>query len=106
MRVTVAATRWRWRGKFQNEIEMTHDILWTSLTELHNDSQREHWRIEIEGEPNVHADFGLTDGEPSAPPGRELMLAMSALLLKAVALVVEAPPGFFFDQPVNLTDAI
>jgi len=102
---TVAATRWRWRGKFDNGTEMVHDILWTSSSELHKHLHREHWRIEIVGEPNVHADFGLSDDQANAPPGRELMISMATLLLNAIALVVKAPKGFFFDQQVDLSRA-
>ena len=92
---TVGATRWRWRGKFENGLSMVHDILWTSQPELHEDFASDHWRVEIDGEPNVYASFGVTDADPGAPPGRELMSSMAALLLKAAPSVVAAPAGFF-----------
>ena len=92
---TVCATRWRWRGKFADGVTMVHDILWTSEPKLHDDFGTDHWRVEIDGEPNVYARFGVTDGNPTAPPGRELMSAMAALLLKAAPSVVAAPAGFF-----------
>ena len=84
---------------------MIHNILWTSSIELHKDCHREHWRVEIYSEPNVHADFGLSDGKLDAPPGRELMISMAVILLKAIALVVEALLGFFFDHPINLAES-
>jgi hypothetical protein len=94
-RGTVAATRWQWRGHFENGVSMLHTILWTSSHALHGEEDGAHWRIEIDGRPNVRVNLDLTDPDPKAPPGRPGMDAVAAILLYAVPHVVAAPSGFF-----------
>lgn len=92
---TVAATTWKWRGEFDNGVMMLHSILWTSSHELHGEADGGHWRLEIDGRPNVRVNLDLVDPDPNAPPGRPAMDAVAATLLYAVPHVVGAPPGFF-----------
>ena len=94
-RGTVAATTWKWRGRFENGVTMLHSILWTSSHALHGEEEGAHWRIEIDGRPNVRLDLDLTDPNPNAPPGRPAMDAVAATLLNAVPHVVASPAGFF-----------
>lgn len=94
-RGTVAATTWKWRGEFENGVTMLHSILWTSSHDLHGESDGGHWRLEIEGRPNVRVSLDLVDPNPDAPPGRPAMDATAATLLYALPSVVAAPPGFF-----------
>ncbi len=94
-RGTVAATTWRWRGRFENGVTMLHSILWTSSHELHGEADGGHWRLEIDGRPNLRVSLDLVDPDPGAPPGRPAMDATASTLLYAVPHVVTAPPGFF-----------
>jgi hypothetical protein len=94
-RGTVAATTWKWRGRFENGVTMLHSILWTSSHELHGESDGGHWRLEIDGRPNVRVNLDLIDPNPDAPPGRPAMDGTAATLHHALPHVVAAPPGFF-----------
>jgi len=98
-RGTVAATHWKWRGEFDNGVTMRHSILWTSSHDLHDELAGGHWRVEIDGRPNVRLSLDLIDPDPDAPQGRPTMDATAAILLNAVPNVVRAPAGFF-DLPV------
>lgn len=92
---TVAATNWKWRGEFENGVKMLHSILWTCSHELHGETAGGHWRVEIDGRPNVRLSLDLIDPDPNAPQGRPTMDATAAILLNAVPHVVHAPAGFF-----------
>ncbi len=94
-RGSVAATTWKWRGRFENGVTMLHSILWTSSHALHGEADGGHWRLEIDGRPNVRMSLDLVDADPDAPPGRPTMDAVAATLLYAVPHVVGAAPGFF-----------
>ncbi|MGI9248053.1 MAG: NAD(P)H-dependent amine dehydrogenase family protein [Woeseiaceae bacterium] len=103
-RGTVAATTWKWRGRFENGVTMLHSILWTSSHALHGEAAGAHWRIEIDGRPNVRVSLDMIDPDPHAPPGRPAMDATAATLLNALPHVVNAPAGFF-DLPAVLPPA-
>jgi len=92
---TVAATLWRWNGRFENGITMTHSILWTASSALHDESDTAHWVVEIKGRPNVRATLELTDPDPGAPRSRPAIDATAAVLIGAIRDVVAAPPGFY-----------
>lgn len=91
----VAATTWRWFGRFANGTTMTHEILWTAAHELHGESDDAHWLIELTGRPNVRATIALSDPDPAAPPSRPPMDATAATIINTLPLIVAAPPGFF-----------
>ncbi|MDH7796298.1 MULTISPECIES: hypothetical protein [unclassified Beijerinckia] len=94
-RGTVAATTWRWQATFANGVKMTHSILWTSSPALHGETDEAHWRIEIDGRPNVRLSLALTDPDPAAPLSRPTMDATAALMIRAIPEVCDAAPGFF-----------
>jgi 2,4-diaminopentanoate dehydrogenase len=98
-RGTVAATTWRWFGEFTSGATMVHSILWTASHALHDIRDGGHWRVEIDGRPNVRATLDLSDPDPLAPPSRPTMDATAAVVVRAIPAVVEAPPGFY-DLPV------
>ena len=99
-RGTVAATEWRWRAEFADGRKMTHSLLWTSSPKLHGDDDPVHWRIEIQGRPNVHLSFSLDDPDPAAPPSRAGADATAATVIRAIPDVCAAPPGFFRYAPL------
>lgn len=100
---TVAATRWQWRGRFENGVTMRHSILWTSKHDLHGEADGGHWRIEIDGRPSVRLSLDLTDPDPDAPPARPAMDATATTLYRAIPHVVKAEAGFF-DLPAGMMD--
>ena len=91
----VAAINWKWLGQLQNGIEVRLSILWTSSHDLHGETESAHWRVEIDGRPNVRADVEIFDADPAVPRGKPLMESMAALFLNAVPHVIDAPAGFF-----------
>ena len=94
-RGTVAATTWRWQARFANGVQMTHSILWTSSPALHGETDEAHWRVEIDGRPNVRLSLALTDPDPAAPLSRPTMDATAALMIRAIPDVCDAAPGFY-----------
>ncbi len=97
---TVAATEWRWNAEFADGRRMTHSLLWTSSPKLHGDDDPVHWRIEIQGRPNVHLSFSLEDPDPAAPPSRAGADATAAAVIRAIPYVCAAEPGFFRYAPL------
>ncbi|ANY25198.1 hypothetical protein [Gordonia terrae] len=97
----VAATTWRWRGEFASGASMLHEILWTSSVDLHPQlaDGGGHWRVEIDGRPNVRMSLDLSDSDPAIPSSRPAMDATASVLLGLIPGVVDAEPGFF-DLPV------
>lgn len=96
----VAATEWRWRAVFAEGGEMILSIIWTSDPRLHGTETTGHWRIEVEGRPNLRLTLDIEEGDPAAPPARALTDATIAVAIRAIPDVVAAPPGFFAYQPV------
>ncbi|WFR72647.1 hypothetical protein P9209_01320 [Prescottella defluvii] len=93
---TVAATTWRWKGYFASGATMIHEILWTSSTALHPGLEAgAHWRVELDGRPNVRLTLDLVDPDPNAPMSRPGMDATASMLLGLVPSVVDAEPGFY-----------
>ncbi|MGC0362232.1 hypothetical protein ABH922_000216 [Rhodococcus sp. 27YEA15] len=93
---TVAATTWRWKGHFASGSTMIHEILWTSSTDLHPGLEEGgHWRVELDGRPNVRLTLDLSDPDPGAPMSRPGMDATASVLLGLLPSVVEAAPGFY-----------
>jgi hypothetical protein len=99
-RGTVAATEWRWNAEFADGRKVTHSLLWTSSPKLHGDDDPVHWRIEIQGRPNVRLSFSLEDPDPAVPPSRAGADATAATVIRAIPYVCAAQPGFFRYTPL------
>jgi 2,4-diaminopentanoate dehydrogenase len=94
---TVAATEWRWRGELADGRVLVHSVTWTADPRLHGGTARDaaHWRIEIDGRPNVRVSIAIADPDPAAPHMRAAADATIALALRAIPEVCAAPPGFY-----------
>lgn len=94
---TVAATRWQWRARLENGVELVHSVTWTADPALQGAAGREAaaWRIEISGRPNIRATIAIEDPDPSAPRMRAAVDATVAIALAAIPHVAASPPGFF-----------
>jgi 2,4-diaminopentanoate dehydrogenase len=98
---TVAATEWRWRGELADGRVLVHSVTWTADPRLQGGNSREaaHWRIEIDGRPNVRVSIIIEDPDPTAPHMRAAADATVALALRAIPEVCAAPPGFYQPPP-------
>jgi len=92
---TVAATEWRWDAQFADGRHMTHSVLWTSDPALHGDRDAAHWKVKVNGRPNISLQFKVEDPNPAAPPLKGAMDALAALMVQAIPDVCAAPAGFY-----------
>ena len=98
----VAATDWRWRATFADGCRMLHSVVWTADPALQGAprGQAAHWRVDIEGRPNVRVSMLIEDPDPKAPHMRAAADATVAIALHSIPEVCAAPPGFFTVPPL------
>ena len=94
----VAATEWRWTARTATGLELLLSILWTADPSLHGDALG-HWRIKIDGRPNIAMTLDITEPDAARPPSRALTDAVIAVAIRAIPDVIAAPPGLFAYQP-------
>lgn len=90
---TVAATEWRWHAIVDGRRFFTLAIIWTMDPDLPQYRDRKHWTVDVHGRPEMHLTLDIT--EPPDSPVRTTggQYATAAAALRAIPLVLDAPPG-------------
>ncbi|WP_205752486.1 hypothetical protein [Cryptosporangium phraense] len=92
---TVGTTEWRWHALVDGKPFLTLAIIWTCEPDRPEYAGRDHWRIHLEGKPEMVLTLNLV--EPSEPGVRTTaaQYVTAGPALRAIEHVVAAPPGVF-----------
>lgn len=92
---TVATTEWRWHAVVGGEPFLTLAIIWTCEPDRPEYAGRDHWRIHLEGKPEMVMTLNLIEPAESDVRTTAAQYVTAGPALRAIEHVVAAPPGIF-----------
>ena len=90
---TASHIDWRWRGMIGGEEKVFLSIAWAMNDEHVNGGDKDLWKLEVKGIPNVAISFGVE--RPEGIPGRTSaeQMAVAGTVVNAIPALIEAPAG-------------
>lgn len=92
---TIAATEWRWHGIVDGRRFVTLSVIWTMDPTMATYQERDHWRVEIHGKPDLHLTLNMTDPTDSPYKTKAGQYITAGPVMNAIDDVIAAPPGIF-----------
>ncbi|GAA0233480.1 dihydrodipicolinate reductase [Cryptosporangium japonicum] len=102
---TVGTTEWRWHALVGGEPFLTLAIIWTCEPDRPEYAGRDHWRIHLEGKPEIIMTLNLVEPSEEGVRTTAAQYVTAGPALRAIEHVVAAPPGIFAAPVFGAYDA-